>query len=125
MSRKEKEIVMEREMNQKEDRTKRKAKAKYDMIASIEIAEGKKVILSKRQNYPGYTIAQTVSIEDNGSQFDVFLKNAIHVEDTDILRELGIMLINSAELEEKNRQMKHEESKKRMQEVIDDVWDEN
>lgn len=116
---------MEREMNQKEDRAKRKAKAKYDMIASIEIAEGKKVILSKRQNYPGYTIAQTVSIEDNGSKFDVFLKNAIHVEDTDILRELGIMLINAAELEEKNRQMKHEESKKRMQEVIDDVWDEN
>ena len=57
---------MEREMNQKEDRAKRKAKAKYDMIAGIEIAEGKKVILSKRQNYPGYTIAQTVSIEDNG-----------------------------------------------------------
>lgn len=59
----------------------------YNKIAEVMLTNKRSVVISECSK-GGFTIAQKVSVDDNGMETEVFMKGAIIVNDLSLLKDL-------------------------------------
>lgn len=65
----------------------RTSKNKYEELSKAKISESRNAVISKHIG-GGFTIAQQLDFNENGTMVKVFMKGALHVENVDGLASL-------------------------------------